>query len=257
MRVVPVPCLKDNYAYLVCDGSRAAVVDPSEAAPVLAAAAREGVTLEQLWCTHHHLDHVGGVEELVAALPGVVVVAHQSDSERKRIPCVTRAVADGDGVTLGGLQARVMHVPGHTTGAISLVVGGAVFTGDTLFGAGCGRLFEGTPEMMHASLTRLAGLPGATRVYSGHEYTVSNLRFAAAVEPGSSAVTARAEAAAAARAAGQPTVSTIADEQATNPFLRWGQPAVAAAARTAEPDVAAPGDAVALFAALRRWKDRF
>ena len=186
MRVVPVPCLKDNYAYLVIDGDRAAVVDPGEAAPVLAAIARERVELAAIWLTHHHHDHVGGV----GGLPQVEVVAHELD--RTRAPRVTRAVSDGDEVTLGVLHARIIHNPGHTTGAISYVVAGCVFTGDTLFGAGCGRLFEGTPAMMHASLAKLAALPAETRVYFGHEYTAANLRFAAAAEPSNAAVAARA-----------------------------------------------------------------
>lgn len=254
MRVVPVPCLKDNFAYLVIDeargdGARAAVVDPSEAAPVEAALAREGVTLEAIWLTHHHWDHVGGVKALVAARPGLAVVAGEHDAAR--IEGVTRKLADGDLVTLGGLSARVIHNPGHTLGAISYVVGGAVFTGDTLFGGGCGRLFEGDAPMMHASLERLAALPPETRVYFGHEYTAANLRFAAAVEPDNAAVGRRAA------ALGSPTTpSTIADERATNPFLRAAEPAVIAAARARD---AAADDAgpAAVFGAIRAWKDRF
>lgn len=250
MRVVPVACLSDNYAYLVCDGARAAVVDPSEAAPVRAAAAREGVSLEAIWCTHHHWDHVGGVAELAAG--GLPVLGHVS--ETGRIPQLSVALEDGGEVVFGALRGHVMHVPGHTLGALAYVVEDVVFTGDTLFGAGCGRLFEGSPPMMHGSLSRLAALPGATRVMSGHEYTVANLRFAAAVEPASEAVRARAAAAAAARAAGAPTASTVADELATNPFLRVREPAVIAAARQhgAEGD-----DEVAVFAAIRSWKNSF
>lgn len=218
MRVVVVPCLADNYAYLVIDDDGlAAVVDPGEAPPIVAALARERVRLAAIWLTHHHHDHVGGVAALVAAQPELAVVAHAHD--RQRAPHVTCAVVDGDVVELGALRARVIHNPGHTLGAISYWIDrpgdGCVFTGDTLFGAGCGRLFEGTPEMMYASLARLAALPADTRVYFGHEYTAANLRFAATVEPGNAAVGARASAL---RAPSTP--STIADEQATNPFVR-------------------------------------
>jgi len=224
MRVVPVPCLQDNFAYLVIDGDRAAVVDPSEAAPVEAALAREGVTLAAIWLTHHHWDHVGGVQKLAARRPGLPVVAGERDADK--IAGVTHRLPDGGETELGALRARAIHNPGHTLGAITFVVEDAAFTGDTLFGGGCGRLFEGDAAMMHASLSRLAALPPETRVYFGHEYTASNLRFAAAVEPDNAAV--------ARRAAGLPapsTPSTIADERATNPFLRAGEPAVLAAAR--------------------------
>lgn len=215
MRVVAIPCLKDNFAYLVIEGSRAAVVDPGEAAPVIASVANEGVALAAIWLTHHHWDHVGGVEALVAAQPELEVIAHAKD--RGRAPKVTRFVDEGDTVELGAVRARILHNPGHTLGAISYWIeagDGAVFTGDTLFGAGCGRVFEGTPEMMHASLQKLAALPPATRVYFGHEYTAANLAFAAHVEPANEAIAARR------RELKTPTTpSTIADERATNPFL--------------------------------------
>jgi hydroxyacylglutathione hydrolase len=254
MRCLVVPCLRDNFAYLIIDpaSATAAAVDPGEAAPIEAACAAAGVTLAAVWATHHHADHVGGVAALVAAHPGLTVVAHRSDAAR--IPQATVLVDDGDEVALGPIRARVIHNPGHTLGAISYVIAataddpGAVFTGDTLFAAGCGRMFEGTPAMMHASLTRLAALPPATRVYVGHDYTAANLRFAAAVEPGAAAI--------AERAASLPTPSTpstIALERATNPFLRTEVPAVIAAAAARG---AGPG-AVETFAALRAWKDTF
>src|SRR6185295_14682250 len=169
MRVVPVPCLKDNFAYLVIEGDRAAIVDPGEAAPIEAALAREQVTLAAVWATHHHADHVGGVPDLVARHPGLEVVAGERDAGK--IPAVSHRLADGDEVALGGLRARAIWNPGHTLGAISFVIEGCAFTGDTLFGAGCGRLFEGDAAMMHASLARLAALAPETRVYFGHEYT--------------------------------------------------------------------------------------
>lgn len=215
MRVVSIPCLSDNYAYLVMDGPQAAIVDPSEHAPVLDVIKREGVKLVAIWLTHHHWDHIGGVEGILAAHPGIEVVAHKSD--QPRIKHVTKFVDEGDTVTLGGLRAKILHNPGHTLGAISYWIedgDGAVFTGDTLFAAGCGRVFEGTPEMMHASLHKLANLPASTQVYFGHEYTAANLKFAAHVEPNNAAIKTRMT-----DLVPPTTPSTIADERATNPFL--------------------------------------
>jgi len=216
LKVTIVPCLSDNYAYLVEDAATGAlvVVDPSEAPPVKQALA--GRVPQAVWCTHHHWDHVGGNEEL-----GVKeIVGHASD--RGRLPGQTRFVEDGDELRLGESRVRVLHIPGHTLGAIAYAVDGdAVFTGDTLFVAGCGRLFEGTPAMMHSSLRTLATLAPATRVYCGHEYTQSNLEFAAHGEPDNAAVREAIARAAALRANGKPTVpGTIGDELATNPFVR-------------------------------------
>jgi hydroxyacylglutathione hydrolase len=247
MRIVAVPCLKDNFAYLVIDhDGRCAVVDPGESEPIEAALVRENAQLAAVWATHHHADHVGGVPELVAKHPGIEVVVGVKDAART--PSVTRTVDDGDEVTLGSLRARCIHNPGHTLGAITFVVEGCAFTGDTLFGGGCGRVFEGDAAMMHASLMRLAALPPETKVYFGHEYTASNLRFAAAVEPDNARVAERA------KSLHTPsTPSTIADERATNPFLRSAEPAVAAAAGSR----GATGDPVSVFAAVRAWKDGF
>jgi hydroxyacylglutathione hydrolase len=224
VEVTVIPCLKDNYAYLLCTpGSQvAAVVDPSEAAPVLAELQRLGLKLGAILATHHHVDHVGGNAELMDRFPGIAVYASAND--RGRIPGQTAFVADGDEIDVLGCRFRCLLVPGHTLGAVAYYGEGAVFTGDTLFAAGCGRLFEGTPAMMHESLNvKLAALPDETLLYCGHEYTASNLRFAQHVEPGNAAVRAKAERVAAQRARNEPTVpSTIGEERATNPFMRVG-----------------------------------
>jgi hydroxyacylglutathione hydrolase len=255
MRIVPVPCLADNYAYLViASGGEAAVVDASEAEPVRVALRREGARLAAIWSTHHHLDHVGGNAEL-AREAKIDVVAHVSD--QGRVPAQTRGIDTGDTVRVGDIEAKCIHIPGHTLGAVAYVIDAgaerAVFTGDTLFCAGCGRIFEGTPAQMHASLERLAALPGDTRVYCGHEYTANNLRFAAYVEPSNDAVARAQERVSALRARGEPSVgSTIDEERADNPFLR-----VASAEIRAKLAIPKQADEVAAFAAIRAAKDSF
>lgn len=252
MRIVPVPCLQDNYAYLViCEASRrAAVVDPSEARPVLAAADREGVTIVAIWNTHHHWDHTGGNADLVSQLPDLEVVGHVSDEGR--IPKLTRKVDERAQITVGSeVRAMIVYNPGHTTGAISYHIPSypAVLTGDTLFLGGCGRLFEGDADMMHTSMQKLAALPADTQVFCGHEYTAANLTFAAAVEPDNGAIAQRRE------ALRTPSVpGTLADELATNPFLRVGEPTVIAAAREHGATDESPA---AVFHAIRQWKDGF
>jgi hydroxyacylglutathione hydrolase len=257
MRVLPIPCLKDNYAYLVvCDRTgEAAVVDASEPEPVLATVKKEGVKLVSVWSTHHHLDHVGGNQAVVAAGHVREVVAHASD--RGRVPEQTRFVETGDIVAVGEIRASVTHIPGHTLGAIAYFIDHeterAVFTGDTLFLAGCGRLFEGTPAQMHASLFSLAALPADTRVFCGHEYTAANLRFASHVEPSNAAIAEATSATAIEREAGRPSVpGTLAREKATNPFLRTGSAEIR---RTLGIPVGA--DDAAAFAAIRKAKDEF
>jgi hydroxyacylglutathione hydrolase len=250
MRVVPVPCLSDNYAYLlVPDGAKQAiVVDPSEAEPVVAALEREGLELVAILDTHHHPDHVGGNAELVRRFK-VPVYAHRSDE--RRIPAISNLVDEGVPFRIAGLTFSALHVPGHTTGAVTYVVEGCAFTGDTLFVAGCGRLFEGTPEMMNVSLNdKLARLPADTKVYCGHEYTVSNLKFAIHAEPDNEAVKAKLGRAEAARKRGEPTVpSTMGDELATNPFLRVGEASVALRYGGGAP--------ASVLAAVRKAKDSF
>jgi hydroxyacylglutathione hydrolase len=255
MRIVPVPCLKDNYAYLViAKRGDAAIVDASEAPPIQAALEREGANPRAIWSTHHHWDHVGG-NALFASTLGLPVVGHVSDDGR--LPAMTRGVDSGDVVSVDEVSARCIHIPGHTLGAVAYYIESSgdrvVFTGDTLFSAGCGRLFEGTPAQMHASLTRLLELPGDTRVYCGHEYTESNLRFATHVEPDNRHIAAARERAARLRAGGAPTVgTTLDDERRTNPFLRPDSAAIRATLRIP------PGtDDVTAFAAIRAAKDGF
>jgi hydroxyacylglutathione hydrolase len=258
-RVLAVPAFTDNYLWLIHDGAHAVAVDPGDAAPIRAALAQHGLTLTAILLTHHHADHVGGVTELVAA-SGVPVYGPWAED----IAGVTQRVGEGDVVELAApaLRLRVLEVPGHTRGHIAYVrdADGAgppwLFCGDTLFAGGCGRLFEGTPAQMAASLDKLAALPDATRVYCAHEYTVSNLRFAVQADPDNAAVRARLATESARRAQGEATVpSTIGVEKATNPFVRYRDPAIQAGLR-AHGRLAADATPVAAFAALREWKNQ-
>ena len=223
VEVTIIPCLKDNYAYLVSckETNLAAIVDPSEAEPVLAAIETTGVEPVAIWNTHHHWDHTGGNAGLLEVYSNLAVAGHASD--KGRIHGQTLFLEAYDALTLGRHSVSVLHIPGHTTGAVAYYVNGKVFTGDTLFYAGCGRLFEGTPAMMFESLVvQLKGrLPEETLVYCGHEYTVSNLRFAEHIEPGNQAIKETLSWALEQRAHGLPTIpSTLAIEAAVNPFLR-------------------------------------
>ncbi len=256
MQVEIVPCLSDNYAYvLTAPGSRqAVVVDASEAAPVRAALQRSGLELVAILSTHHHPDHVGGNEELVREFPRARVFAFGTD--RGRLPALTDGLSDDARFDVGGFEFRALHIPGHTLGAVAYVGADCVFTGDTLFVAGCGRLFEGSASQMYDSLNeKLARLPDATRVFCGHEYTAKNLEFAAHMEPGNAAVRAKAERVAALRARGEPSVpSTIAEERATNPFMRCQSPEILE--QVAE-DLAGDRSPQAVLGAVRRAKDRY
>ena len=247
--------LRDNYAYLlVCEKSKAAaILDPSEADPALNRIEQEGVTLEAILNTHHHRDHTGGNEGILERHK-VDVYGHESD--RDRIHGLTRGVDEGHGVQIGELKGKVLFIPGHTAGHIAFLFDNNLFCGDTLFTAGCGRLFEGTPEQMHASLKKLMALPDNTKVYCGHEYTESNLRFAMSLEPKNPKLASRFERVQGLRSRGASTVpSTLEEEKQTNPFLRWDSKEIQASLKSADPH--ARLDPVSVFAAIRKMKDAF
>jgi hydroxyacylglutathione hydrolase len=246
-----VPCLSDNYAYLVhdADSGLCAVVDPSEAPPVRAALDRTGWKLTHILNTHHHFDHTGGNVALKEAF-GAQVVGPAKD--RERIPGIDVGVEEGAPWTFGARTVPVLEIPAHTRAHIAFVFDDAAFTGDTLFAMGCGRLFEGTPEMMWTSLSKLMTLPDATRIYCGHEYTQSNGRFALTLEPSNAALVARMRDVDAARAKGAPTIpSTMGLEKQTNPFLRPSSPDLRRSLNMAD------ASDVDVFAETRRRKDSF
>jgi len=252
LEIVPVKAFKDNYIWTLRDGKHAAVVDPGEARPVIDYLAREKLELVAILATHHHADHVGGIPALL---------------ERSRVPVygprgepietLTRAVGEGDTVTIPELDLSfaVLDIPGHTRAHIAYYGADCLFCGDTLFACGCGRVFEGTPEQMYASLEKLRALPDSTRVYCGHEYTLANIGFARSVEPGNAALDAREGRDSRLREAGKPTLpTTLGEEKATNPFLRCLEPAVVESANKYLGARAA--DPVRVFAAIRDWKNR-
>ncbi len=248
-----VPAFRDNYIWILARGGNAAAVDPGDARPVEAFLAQRGLKLTAMLATHHHADHVGGVAALAShwRCPTFGPAREVAESLDTRLREKDRFEVPGIGVRL-----ETVDIPGHTAGHIALTGDGMLFCGDTLFACGCGRLFEGTPAQMVDSLAKLARLPGVTRVYCGHEYTVANIRFAQAVEPGNRALDARKERDTAKQLRGEPTLpSTIAEEIATNPFLRCNEPAVIAAAeKHAGRKLEAP---VEVFAEIRQWKNNF
>jgi hydroxyacylglutathione hydrolase len=255
MNLTAVPAFSDNYIWMIDDGRSAIVVDPGQAGPVEAALDARRLALTGILVTHHHADHVGGVDALRSRLDGPIYgPAHE------KVPQPCEGHVQGDVVEALGLRFEVIDVPGHTAGHIAFFNReGAgepiVFCGDTLFSAGCGKLFEGTPAQMHASLTKLSALPDATRVCCGHEYTVSNLRFAQAVEPENADITRHMEACKGLRARGKPTVpSPIGRERRINPFLRCAEPTVVAAA-VMHGSSGRSGSEV--LAAIRTWKNEF
>ncbi|QFU75972.1 hydroxyacylglutathione hydrolase [Halioglobus maricola] len=255
LTVRPIPAYDDNYIWLITrDGTdKAFVVDPGDPAPVLQRLEAEKLTLSGILVTHHHFDHVGGLGPLRDAYGPVVY-----GPDNPAIDGLDRIVHAGDCVDVLGESFEVLQVPGHTLDHIAYFGPAAaqLFCGDTLFAGGCGRLFEGTPAMMHGSLASLAALPAATRVYCAHEYTLANLAFARAVEPDNVALAERAIAAQATREAGEPTVpSTLAMELSTNPFLRCSEPGLLASMKAqGKLDGETP---IEVFAAVRQWKDSF
>jgi hydroxyacylglutathione hydrolase len=258
MAIIAVPQLSDNYAYLVVDDAskECGVVDCSEAGKVLAEVQRQGLKLVAVLPTHFHFDHVGGNEELAKAIPGLHV--YGARSENGRIPAQTDEIDDGGTVTVGALKGRVIGIPAHTNGHVAYHFPqlDAVFTGDTLFIAGCGRVFEGKANTMVESLSKLAALPDSTRVYCGHEYTAKNLQFALTLEPSNAALKAKNDWAIKERAAGKFTVpSTIGEEKQINPFLRTDSVELRANLKKIDPSTG--NDTVAIFAKTRELKDKF
>ena len=251
--IVPIRAFQDNYIWLLRRAGMAAVVDPGDAQPVLEYLRAENLQLAAILNTHHHADHVGGNAKLLAHYRVPVYGPHD-----ERVPTISRPLREGDHFTLAqfGMAFSVFEIPGHTRSHIAFSSDGVLFSGDTLFACGCGRLFEGTPRQMHESLAKLAALPGATRVYCGHEYTLSNIRFAKAAEPTNPELTQWEREAAAQRAKDEPTLpSTIAREIAANPFLRCDQPEVI---QTASKYVGKQlTDSVSVLAAIRDWKNNF
>ncbi len=256
--ILPIPAFSDNYIWLITDQNKAVVVDPGDAQPVIDYLTHYQIPLTGILITHHHFDHVGGISRLVESYPDIEVWGPANEN----IPNITRKLAEQDSIDIGfGFALKVLDVPGHTSGHIAYYAEDlegqpSLFCGDTLFASGCGRLFEGTPEQMYQSLSKLRALPDSTLVYCTHEYTEANLKFAIAVEPENDDIKARMADVADLRAQGQPSLPTqIGLEKRVNPFLRWDSDAVAKAA--SEHAGHTLNSDTEVFAAIRGWKDNF
>ena len=250
--ITAIPALRDNYIWAIHNGRYAAVVDPGEAAPVLDFINEKGLQLNAILCTHRHADHIGGVAKL-REVYNVPVYGRQHPGN----PHISHDLREGNRLKIDtlGIDFDILEIPGHLDDHLAFVASGILFCGDVLFGAGCGRNFEGTPAQLHRSLQRLAQLPGDTRVYSAHEYTAANLRFALACEPHNQDILRRIEQVARQRAENLPTLpSSIALEKATNPFLRCTQPELI---RTLQRQGLSDTDELSVFIALREWRNHF
>ena len=250
--ITAIPALRDNYIWAIHNGRYAAVVDPGEAAPVLAFLNARGLQLDSILCTHRHADHIGGIAEL-RVVYNVPVYGRRHPGN----PHITHDLREGGQLRLNafGITFDILEIPGHLDDHLAFIAPGILFCGDTLFGAGCGRNFEGTLAQLFHSLQRLAALPGTTRVYCAHEYTATNLRFALACEPHNPDMRQRIEQTAQLRATNLPTLpSTIALEKATNPFLRCTQPEIL---HTLQQRGLADSSELGVFTALREWRSHF
>lgn len=252
MKITALPAFNDNYIWVMHDATEAVCIDPGESAQVIDYLQSHHLQLKEIWLTHHHNDHIGGVQQLVAAYPDVCIRA----PDDARIPAATQRMKEGDRFNFAGNEFYALETPAHTSTHISFVGAESAFTGDTLFSLGCGRLFEGSPQQMLSSLEKIARLPPHFKVYCGHEYTEANARFAAHVDPDNTELIDYSEKIRALRTQNQPSLpSTIATELACNPFLRCDtQPVRDSVSQYTGNEI---NDTVTAFTALREWKNNF